>query len=106
VPGGSKGDEEPKSITKPVSFERLCQVTFVPLFMQNAVLALASATLAIEAADTTLRLASTLQGVDAAACFRARQLPASASVFRVLVQSVRNLIATVFCDSEGMSIER
>ena len=64
APGGSNGEDEPKSITKPVSFERLCQVTLVPVFTQNGVFALASATLAIEAAESDVRFTSTMHGVD------------------------------------------
>ena len=52
-------------MTKPVSFERLCQVTLVPLLTQNGVFALGSETLAIDAVEDAVRLTSTVQGVEA-----------------------------------------
>ena len=65
MPAGSNGEEDPKSMTKPVSLERLCQVTLVPLLMQNGVFALGSETLAIDAVEAAVRLTSTMHGVEA-----------------------------------------
>src|SRR5277367_2081713 len=39
--GGSNGEEVPKSRTKPVFLDELCQVTVVPTFTQNDMLPLA-----------------------------------------------------------------
>ena len=62
-PGGSKGEVVPKSITNPVSFDKLCHVTLVPAFTQKGALALGLAILATAAAESDARLTSTVQGV-------------------------------------------
>src|SRR5215472_13287538 len=64
VPGGSNGDDVPKSITNPVFLDSLCHVTLVPALTQNNALSLASGMLAFAAAESAVRFTSTVHEVD------------------------------------------
>src|SRR5271167_428376 len=60
-----KGEAGPKSTTKPVFLDELCQVTVVPTFTQKGVFALAFGMLGVEEAESAFRLTSTEQGAEA-----------------------------------------
>src|SRR5271169_5757808 len=62
--GVSNGEEAPKSRTKPVFLDVLCQVTVVPTFTQNGALALAPGMLGVTEAASLVRLMSATQGFD------------------------------------------
>ena len=62
--GVSNGEEAPKSRTKPVFLDELCQVTVVPTFTQNGAFALASAVLGVTEADSLVRLTSATHGAE------------------------------------------
>jgi hypothetical protein len=66
VPSGtSNGEEGPKSSTKPVFFDVLCQVTVVPTFTQKGALPFASGMLGVADAELPpLRFTPTTQGVE------------------------------------------
>jgi hypothetical protein len=62
--GGSNGEEGPKSRTKPVFLDELCQVTVVPTFTQNDMFPLAFGMLGVADAELPpLRFTSTLQAL-------------------------------------------
>jgi hypothetical protein len=65
VPSGtSNGEEGPKSSTKPVFLDALCQVTVVPTFTQNDAFPLASGMLGVADAELPpLRFTSTVQAL-------------------------------------------
>jgi hypothetical protein len=65
-PTASKGETAgPKSRTKPVFFEVLCQVTVVPTFTQNGAFAFAFCELGVTEAEVLpLRLTSMRQGLE------------------------------------------
>jgi hypothetical protein len=65
APGGSKGDEGPKSTTKPMSLPVLFHWTVVPGLMQKRELPFAFGMLGVTEAALALRLTSTEHGVDA-----------------------------------------
>jgi len=62
--GVSNGEAAPKSRTKPVFLDELCQVTVVPSFTQNGAFALASAMLGVTEVESLVRLTSAIQGVE------------------------------------------
>jgi hypothetical protein len=62
--GVSNGDEGPKSRTKPVFLDELCQVTVVPTFKQNGAFPLAFAMFGVADAELPpLRFTSTLHAL-------------------------------------------
>jgi hypothetical protein len=65
VPSGtSKGEDEPKSRTKPVFLDALCQVTVVPTFTQKDAFPFAFGMLGVADAELPpLRFTSTLQAL-------------------------------------------
>jgi len=62
--GGSNGEEVPKSRTKPVFLDELCQVTVVPTFTQNDMFCLAFGMFGVADAELPpLRFTSTEQAL-------------------------------------------
>jgi hypothetical protein len=62
--GVSNGEEGPKSRTKPVFLDKLCQITVVPTFTQNDAFPLAFGMLGVADAELPpLRFTSTLQAL-------------------------------------------
>src|SRR5277367_2781071 len=65
APSNPKGEEGPKSTTKPVFLDELCQVTVVPTFTQKGAFPLAFGMLGVEETASAVRLTSTEQGSEA-----------------------------------------
>lgn len=66
APGGSNGEEGPKSMTNPVSFDELTHFTSVPAAIQNIAFDLAFGILGVEEAELLpRRLTSIVHGVEA-----------------------------------------
>jgi len=65
APGGSNGEDGPKSNTNPVSLDVLWKVTVVPTFTQKSELPLAFGMLGVEEAESDVRFTSTVQGLEA-----------------------------------------
>lgn len=64
-PGRSKGEEAPKSKTKPVSLDELCHSTVVPVRTQTRAFSLAPGIFGLVAAELLpLRLTSITQGAE------------------------------------------
>ena len=59
-----KGEEDSKSMTKPVFLDVLCQVMVVPVFTQNVALPRAFGILAVASAASAVLLTSTVQGTE------------------------------------------
>ena len=60
-----KGEDGPKSKTKPVFFDPLFQLTVVPAFTQKGAFPLAFGMLGVAEASEAVRLISTVHGVEA-----------------------------------------
>jgi len=66
APGGSNGEEGPKSTTNPVSLDELTHFTSVPAWTQKRAFALAFGILGVEEAELLpRRLISIVHGVEA-----------------------------------------
>jgi hypothetical protein len=93
--GVSKGEESPKSRTKPVFLDELRQVTVVPTFTQNGAFALALGMLGVTEAESLVRLTSAIQGVelDPHVVLALHILPGFVSEQTYLVLSLRSSLA-------------
>ncbi len=91
----SNGEEAPKSRTKPVFLDELCQVTVVPTFTQNGAFALASGMLGVTEAESLVRLTSAMHGLelDPHVVLALHILPGFVSEHRYLSLSLRSSLA-------------